>query len=384
MKSKQLKSDTRRMFGVDDISIADDIISNLRNMIQRDSNGRPIINATIDIEVEVIFKKEFCDEIELFPPSVKNPQNDLAKIIHFIFSDTNCNSSNGKRELAIAYPKYYMALLGNPYKDIVEINRLPASYLSTTKLAGIIKVLQKYVRKNMIYYTLNTIVEYADDEELETDNVDIGSSNEAEKRPTYTGVQQFKKESDEDTNILDGDNDANISKIALEAVRLAMAEQQTSSVGCHMELAKELIFIKDRGTICDIGTISYHNDRRISQTECSNIADYILLAKLTSQLRTKIELLFECYVDDSVVPTELYSIRLEVLYINGAKRVFVQGKENSKIIKSENGNTEQLLFDMSNPKEVEDLPMIIATYIMKGSSYASKLSSDWQLTIKSI
>ena len=186
-----------------------------------------------------------------------------------------------------------------------------------------------------------------------------------------------------ETEILEREN-FKITKDALASgMKAMMLNTPDNLVKSYISFAEEMLFLEDEGDIttvtkyCDSASIGENDTEK-----CMDLFYYIIADLIAKNLKSKIDLAFVTDVNDE--ERELFSIRIEVIFAGGLKQIFMKPMKDSKKLSAPTGHTSQHIYDISNPTDYMTLQSDMVELIQHGICYSNKVSSDWELIIKSL
>lgn len=276
-------------------------------------------------------------------------------------------------------------LLSNAYEDVMQY---------------VLSKICSLVNKSQFYYRTSIYVEVdADKHHSKKESATESSDNKereyiAQTEDEYDKIQKLLSSYDaeeevdnskfgKESGILEKEN-FKITRDALASGMKAMILNTPDNlVKGYISYAEEMIFLEDEG---DITTVTKYCDSTSidkNDTDASMDLFYYVMADLIAEnLKSKVDLAFVTDVNGE--ERESFSIRVEVVFAGGLKQIFMKPMKDSKKIESTAGYTSQQIYDISNPADYMSLQSDMSDLIYQGICYSNKISSDWELIIKSL
>ena len=266
-------------------------------------------------------------------------------------------------------------------KDILSGNTKFDNF-PENELSRIINSFCDLVNKNKFYYKIDTnaLVENTENNDYGPDiylsDLSFSSENESPK----------KKESmcDKKLEMINHGFSSMSKDSSVNALKLLMACKPDNMTTCHLSYAEEILFLEDEGDVTDIETFEDSDFFEVIDDEkLDNLFYHIFTDLIAIDLKNKVDVAFVTVNDE-----EIFSIRVEVVFLGGCKQIFIQPRLHSQTIILDGINkrcTEQDIYDISNVMDFAAMHETMLEYIRDGVKHINdETSTDWQLIIKSL
>lgn len=275
-------------------------------------------------------------------------------------------------------------LLSNAYEDVMQC--------VLSKICSLVNKSQFYYRTS-IYVEVDANVHHSKNESVTGSSDSKEHEYIAQTEDEYDKIQKllssYDAEEDVDNSkfgkesgILEKEN-FKITRDALASGMKAMILNTPDNlVKGYISYAEEMLFLEDEGNITTI--TKYCDSTSIGEDDGEKYMDifYIMANLIAENLKNKVELAFMTDVDGK--ERESFSIRVEVVFAGGLKQIFMKPMKDSKKIETPAGHTSQQIYDISNPVDYVSLQLDMTDLIYQGICYSNKISSNWELIIKSL
>ena len=183
------------------------------------------------------------------------------------------------------------------------------------------------------------------------------------------------------------EDEININEIVNSASSLAIQTLISNETGCNdrfaMDCAKEIMFMKDKGLLTHIEVVADQSNC-INKTESGELHRYIL-DLIKNNYAYKIDFMFIPLKQEKV-----FSFRIEMAYLNGNMRLFLQPKEHGEVIYRDDISNDnrhckmQSIHCIDNAEDMKELEEMVYFYLLRGINLSNKVAHEWKLIVKSL